>query len=148
MKTARTFGFLVELVMLAASLVTAGPGSIRAPGRVRRGRLRRRPVLPRCAGDCAMGATPTAVSDAIGRLGGMMVEQLAGAGIATAVVLGYVLLVECLTAAVILLAEFIIGRVRVLWSLVVTRKAAPEPEPAEPPEAGEPYRVGGGLMKW
>jgi hypothetical protein len=78
----------------------------------------------------------------------MMVEQLAGAGIATAVVLGYVLLVECLTAAVILLAEFIIGRVRVLWSLVVTRKAAPEPEPAEPPEAGEPYRVGGGLMKW
>lgn len=38
-----------------------------------------------------------------------MVEQLAGAGIGAVVVLGYVLLVECLTVAVILLAEFIIG---------------------------------------
>jgi hypothetical protein len=78
----------------------------------------------------------------------MMVEQLAGAGIGAVVVLGYVLLVECLTVAVILLAEFIIGRVRVLLSLVVTRKPAPEPEPTEPQGAGESYRVGGGLMKW
>jgi hypothetical protein len=75
-----------------------------------------------------------------------MAEQLWGAGTGLVVVLGYVLLVQAMTAAIVLLAEFIVLRVRALRSLVAV-DGAPEPEPA-PQVESEPYRVGGGLMRW
>jgi hypothetical protein len=74
-------------------------------------------------------------------------DSVTGAAIATVVVLAHVLLVQCLTAAVVLLAEFIVLRVRALWG-VVGIQSPPEPAgvPEEPPQV-PPYRLGGDL-KW
>jgi hypothetical protein len=71
-----------------------------------------------------------------------MIEQLTGAGISAIVVLAYVLLVQAMTAAIVLLAEFIVLRVRVLRELL-----AASDKPTESP-TGEPYQVGGGLVRW
>jgi hypothetical protein len=74
-----------------------------------------------------------------------MVEQLAGAGIGTLVVLGYLLLVEALTAAIVLLAQFIVLQVRALRKLSVV-EPKPVVEPVSEPQ-GQTYRLGGDL-KW
>lgn len=76
-----------------------------------------------------------------------MLEQLAGAGIGTLVVLAYLLLVEALTAAIVLLAQFIVLQVRALRALSVVE---PKPKPTATPTAvtepqAEQYRLGGGL---
>jgi hypothetical protein len=67
-------------------------------------------------------------------------------------VLGYLLLLQAMTAAVILLCEFILLRVRVLRSLL----AEPGPDPAPAREVhqarGEPerprVRIGGPIRRW
>jgi hypothetical protein len=78
-----------------------------------------------------------------------MLSQVTGAAIATVVVLAHVLLVQCLMAAVVLLAEFIVLRVRALWGAVGIERS---PQAAKvtplPDDQGEPYRIGGGLLKW
>jgi hypothetical protein len=80
-----------------------------------------------------------------------MVEQLTGAAIAAVIVLCYLLILQTMTAAVVLLAQFIVVQVRALWSLV---EWTPTPgEPSRPPvplvdDQGEPYRLGGGLARW
>jgi hypothetical protein len=76
-----------------------------------------------------------------------MVEQLTGAGLAAIFVLGYVLIVQAMTAAVVLLAQFIVVQVRALWSLVKVEWKPPASVPVVD-DQGEPYRVGGGLLKW
>jgi hypothetical protein len=77
-----------------------------------------------------------------------MVEEVAGATTMLVIVLAYVLIVQAMTAAVVLLAEFIVLRVRALRSLLAIES---QPEPArvseEAPQA-QSYRVSGGLLKW
>jgi hypothetical protein len=78
-----------------------------------------------------------------------MLEQVAGAGIGAVVVLGYVLLLEVLTAAIVVLGQFLVLQVRSLRSLV-TPAQNPPPMPApvpEPEPQGQTYRLGGDL-KW
>jgi hypothetical protein len=75
--------------------------------------------------------------------------ELSGTAIAAIVVLGYLLIVQALTAAVVLLAQFIVVQVRALWSLVAP--AWLPPPSAVPPaldDQGEPYKLGGGLARW
>lgn len=75
-----------------------------------------------------------------------MAEQLWGAGTGLVLVLGYVLLVQAMTAAIVLLAEFIVIQWRTLRSLLMAVDGAPEPEPA--PQTEQPtYRLGGDL-RW
>jgi hypothetical protein len=62
---------------------------------------------------------------AVPDLKGWAMEQVTGAGIGTLVVLGYLLLVEALAAAIVVLAQFIVLQVRTLRTLAVV-----EPKPA------------------
>jgi hypothetical protein len=77
-------------------------------------------------------------------------EQLAGAGVVSIVVLGYLLLLEALTAAVVLLGQFLVLQIRALRSLVEPRSPIPapviEPAPELPPD--HQVVVGGGIKKW
>jgi hypothetical protein len=75
-----------------------------------------------------------------------MVEQLQDAGSVLVLVLGYVLLVQVLMAAIVLLGQFIVLQWRALRLLVFIEP--PSTVPAEAQGQGEPYRVGGGLLKW
>jgi hypothetical protein len=76
-----------------------------------------------------------------------MVDGFVGAFTAAAVLLCYLMLVEAMTAAVVLLAECIVLRIRALRRLFIAVEGAPEPE--TPPQVQEPaYRIGGGLMRW
>ena len=77
-----------------------------------------------------------------------MVSQITGAGLGAVVVLGYLLVVQTMTAAIVLLAQFIVVQVRALLALVAS-KPTPEREPAEPQGAGEGklYRLGGDV-RW
>jgi hypothetical protein len=76
-------------------------------------------------------------------------DSVTGAAVATMVVLGYVLVVQAMTAAIVLLAEFSMRRVRALRFLLAMES---QPEPATTsvePQGQEPaYRIGGGLLKW
>jgi hypothetical protein len=74
------------------------------------------------------------------------IEQVTGAAMAAVIVLGYVLIVQAMAAAVVLLAEFIVLRFRVLRSLLAIERGAPAP--VEPRGQEPAYRVGGGLMRW
>ena len=73
-----------------------------------------------------------------------MLESVAGAASVAVAVLAYLLIVECLIAMIALLTEFLVARLRRLWSLV------PSPQGREAhPQEGEPdYQVGGGLIRW
>ena len=73
-----------------------------------------------------------------------MAEQLAGAASVAVLVLCYVLLVECLTAACVLLAEYIVVQVRNLHGMVAIK--APEHTAVEESQR-QTYRLGGGLIK-
>ena len=75
-----------------------------------------------------------------------MVEQMTGAAIASIVMLGYILLVQAMTAAIVLLCEFIVLRVRSLWALLLN--AVEKPTDSTPAPATEPYRIGGGIRRW
>jgi hypothetical protein len=77
-------------------------------------------------------------------------EQLAGAASVLVLVLAYILLVQAMTAAAVLLSQFIVVQVRALWSLVAP-SWLPPPSSAVPPvvdDQGEPYKLGGGLARW
>jgi hypothetical protein len=76
-----------------------------------------------------------------------MGTQLTGAAIFGIVVLSYVLILQAMVAAVVILGEFIVVRVRALWSLVGPGWKPPASAPMDE-DQGEPYRVGGGLMRW
>jgi hypothetical protein len=77
-----------------------------------------------------------------------MLEQVTGAGTALVIVLGYLLIAEAMTAAVLLLGQFIVVQVRALVAIVEERpEGSPEVAPATS-DQGESYRVGGGLLKW
>jgi hypothetical protein len=78
-----------------------------------------------------------------------MVDQVTDAAIAAVLVLAYVLLVQCLAAACVLLSEFIVLRVRALWGVVgIERSPQAGKVTPLPDDQGEPYRIGGGLLKW
>jgi hypothetical protein len=79
-----------------------------------------------------------------------MAEQLTGAASVAVLVLAYAVVVEALTAAVVLLAHFIALQVRNLRGVLVGRPAAParEVHEARGQDDGQPYRLGGGLMRW
>jgi hypothetical protein len=62
---------------------------------------------------------------------------------ALVVVLAYVLLVQAMAAAIVLLSEFILLRIRVLRSMLVSEKPAPTFTPAR-----EHYQIGGAIRKW
>ena len=70
-----------------------------------------------------------------------MVEQVLGAASVLIVILAYVLCVQAMTAAIIVLTEFIALQVRKLILML------PEPQKPKEPEQ-PPYKVGGGLLKW
>jgi hypothetical protein len=73
-----------------------------------------------------------------------VVQQLAGAATVAVIVLTYIVLVQALTAACVLLAQFITLQVRTLRSLIATPQ---NPSiPAEPHE--QAYKLGGGLARW
>lgn len=75
-------------------------------------------------------------------------ESVTGAAIATVVVLAYVLLVQCLTAACVLLCEFIVLRVRALWGVVgIERSPQAGKVTPLPDDRGEPYRIGGSILR-
>ena len=79
-----------------------------------------------------------------------MVEAVTGAAIAGIVALGYVLLVQSMTAAFLLMSQFVLVQTRTLRALMA------EPPPAVPVIGdqdqgdGEAPRVqvGGGVMRW
>jgi hypothetical protein len=83
----------------------------------------------------------------------MMGEQLLGAASACVLVLAYVLIVQTMTAAVVLLCEFILIRVRILWAMVPRPGDRPEVDRSivgdvDGPNAGPLYRLGGGIRLW
>jgi len=71
-----------------------------------------------------------------------MMGELAGAATILVVVLAYVLIVQAMMAAVVLLAQFIVVQVQTLRTAMAHTRA-PSPMVERPS-----YRVGGGLMKW
>jgi hypothetical protein len=82
-------------------------------------------------------------------------EQMIGAGIGTVVVLAYVLLLEAVTAAIVMLGQFLVLQVRALRSLVEPPSTPPplptptpirEPAPELPPD--QQVVIGGGIKKW
>ena len=80
-------------------------------------------------------------------------EQVTGALLATALVLVYLVLVECLMAVIVLLAQYFVLQVRALRRLLAPTREVGEAQPqGEPPpvvdDQSQPYRVGGGLLKW
>jgi hypothetical protein len=82
-----------------------------------------------------------------------MAEQMAGAGTALVLVLGYLLLVQVMAAAIVLLAQFIVIQWRTLKTLVIQEPPRTLPAPArEVHQArGEPVptvQIGGGLKRW
>jgi hypothetical protein len=77
-------------------------------------------------------------------------QQVTGGAVASIVALAYVLVVQAMTAAILLLGQFVVLQVRALRNLaVVEPKDAPTPAPVSvvEPEQGPPYRLGGDL-KW
>jgi hypothetical protein len=75
-----------------------------------------------------------------------MVEQLAGVLSVAALLLGYLLVVQCMTAAVLLLAQYIDVQWRALRSLLTVEPTRPGRAQVEGQD--QRYQVGGGLMRW
>jgi hypothetical protein len=75
-----------------------------------------------------------------------MIEQLAGVLSVAALLLGYLLVVQCMTAAVLLLAQYIAVQWRALRSLLTVEPA--QPSRAQVEGQDQHYQVGGGLMRW
>jgi hypothetical protein len=89
-----------------------------------------------CAGDSGKG-TP-------------VVEQLAGVLAVAAVFLAYLLVLQCMMAAALLLAQYTVIQGRALRTLIQEPPRPPLPEVQQDQDAAEspPFRVGGGLMRW
>jgi hypothetical protein len=75
-------------------------------------------------------------------------SELADAATVLVLVLAYLLILQALTAAAVLLAQFIVWRVRALRSVLGDIKSASSPE-VQPQTAGESrrYRLGG-YIRW
>ena len=76
-----------------------------------------------------------------------MVEQTTGALAALVIGLGYLLLLQAMTAAMILLAGYIVRQMRALRSLLAEPRRSAMPA-VEEQDSSDPYRVGGGLIRW
>jgi hypothetical protein len=83
-----------------------------------------------------------------------MLEQVTGALLATALVLVYIVVVQLLMSAIVLLAQYFVLQVRALRRLLTS---APQVRKAQPQTGatthvagnqGQPYRVGGGIKRW
>jgi hypothetical protein len=61
--------------------------------------------------------------------------------------LAYLLLVQALAAAALLLAQFAVIQWRNLLTML-TEPPDPAPIEVQDQDQGEPYSVGGGLLKW
>jgi hypothetical protein len=83
-----------------------------------------------------------------------MAEQLAGAASVAVVVLAWLLVVEAMTAAIVLLATFTVLQWRALRSLLTVEppRAVPVAVPAGDQDQGDGeaprVRIGGGVMRW
>jgi hypothetical protein len=81
-----------------------------------------------------------------------MADQLLGAASVAVVVLAYVVLVEAMMAAVVLLAAFTVMQWRHLCALLAYRPPAPARELHESrgpgDDQGTRVRIGGGLRHW
>jgi hypothetical protein len=82
-----------------------------------------------------------------------MAEQMAGAGTVLVVGLGYLLLVQALTAAIVLLAQFIVMQWRSLRTLVSQEPPRTLPAPAREVHQARGDQthqvvIGGGLRRW
>jgi hypothetical protein len=78
-------------------------------------------------------------------------EQLTGAGIASIVVLAYVLLLEAVTAAIVMLGQFLVLQIRALRLLVeppAMPPSVPVPTPIPEPAGDHEVVIGGGIRKW
>jgi hypothetical protein len=68
-------------------------------------------------------------------------QQLLGAASVLVLALTYLLIVQAMMAAIILLAEFMVIQVHRLWTML--------PPASEPnPQAEATYKLGGGLARW
>jgi hypothetical protein len=78
-----------------------------------------------------------------------VVELVTGALAALVVAVAYLLVLQAMTAAMILLARYILRQARALRSMLAepSRPAMPEVEDQHQHQP-EPYRIGGGLMRW
>jgi hypothetical protein len=74
-----------------------------------------------------------------------MLDQADGAGVVLVVALAYVLILQAMTAAIVVLAQFTVLQTRHLLALL---DEAPRPATVEVHQDQESYRVGGGLLKW
>jgi hypothetical protein len=70
-----------------------------------------------------------------------MVDQITGVATVLALVLSYLLLVQTMMAAVVLLAQYIVVQVRNLWGMVATTQRSPVVK-------SRSYQVGGGIRRW
>jgi hypothetical protein len=78
-------------------------------------------------------------------------QQAIGAGLGTVVVLAYVLLLEAITAAIVVLAQFTVLSIRQLRGLVeppAKPPSVPAPTPVPEPPPGHEVVIGGGIKKW
>jgi hypothetical protein len=74
-----------------------------------------------------------------------MVEQIAGVFSVAGLVLAYVLLLEAMTAAILVLAQFTVAQVRALRTTLALEWSPPAPPTVD---AQPTYQLGGGLKKW
>lgn len=72
-----------------------------------------------------------------------MVEELAGAVSVSIIVLAYLILLQAMTAIVVLLGQFLVLQVRSLRSMLASERPTPDVVSAQ-----EPYRLGGGIRRW
>jgi hypothetical protein len=70
-----------------------------------------------------------------------MLEQLTGAASILVLVLAYLLIVQALMAAVVLLAQYIVVQVRNLRGMIPNPQQSPVVE-------SRSYQVGGGIRRW
>lgn len=80
-----------------------------------------------------------------------MIEQMTGAASVAVLVLAYVLLVEAMMAAIVVLAHFTMLQWRSLWSLLAQSRPV-VPVAVEDQDQGQlqgvPYVIGGNLRRW
>jgi hypothetical protein len=82
-----------------------------------------------------------------------MFEQLTGALLATALALVYIVVVQLLMSAIVLLAQYFVLQVRALRRLVASAREGEQAQPQGETapvvdDQSQPYRVGGGLIRW
>jgi hypothetical protein len=77
-----------------------------------------------------------------------MAEQLLGAASAAVLVVTYLLVLQCMTAAALLLAQYIALQWRSLVALVNEPPSTVQGEAKDQGEPQPPVRLGGSLIRW